>query len=159
MSCILGLQRCTAVPLRTHKATQGFSQREQQRGYSLSPQGHPLSPQVQLVLEVLEGPSIEKREKNPSKPLKENVLLFVTFVQQAGKELELSVYFCTRKINPEALCTHAWHMEAIERGKGCVPSPPRASRTPELRASFGARCKVPLTAGPSGPGGPSTSIP
>lgn len=51
---------------------------EKKHGYSLSPQGHPLSPRVQLVLEVLGGPSIEKRKKN--KPLKKNVLLFVAYL-------------------------------------------------------------------------------
>lgn len=37
-------------------------QRGEKRGYSLSPQGLPSGPRVQLVLEVLEGPRREKKK-------------------------------------------------------------------------------------------------
>lgn len=57
------IQDSSAVPLRTHKLMKGISQIGEEQGYSLSLQDLPLSPQVRLVLEVLEGPSIEKAEK------------------------------------------------------------------------------------------------
>lgn len=122
------IEDSSAVPLRTHKLMKGISQIGEQ-GYSLSLQDLPLSPQVRLVLEVLEGPSIEKAEKN-NKPLNGNVFLFVTFMQRAGKEIGLSVYFDSRKPTPKRFAhthTHTWHMEAIEPGTSCVLSPVRAS--------------------------------
>lgn len=64
------------VPIRHHGPALNTKNdkrllRGEKRGYSLSPQGLPLGPRVQLVLEVLEGPRREKKKKK--KPLNENV--------------------------------------------------------------------------------------
>lgn len=108
----------------------GISQTGEEQGYSLSPQDLPLSPRVQLVLEVLEGPSIEKTgRKKKKKPLNGNVLLFVTFMQRGGKEIGLSVYFDSRKTNPKAFIrTHtacgsnrAWDQLCAEPCAGISP--------------------------------------
>lgn len=125
------IEDSSAVPLRTHKLMKGISQIGEQ-GYSLSLQDLPLSPQVRLVLEVLEGPSIEKAEKN-NKPLNGNVFLFVTFTQRAGKEIGLSVYFDSRKPTPKRFAhthTHTHVAYGSNRAWDQLRAEPRAGISP-----------------------------
>lgn len=115
-----GRPHSPTLPTQTHPKLQ---QRGENQGHSPSPLGHPLSPRVQLVLEVLEGPGREKRkEKNQTLKPRKCVIICSRFLRVAGKGSELSVYFLHQKIHPKAPCVHV-------RGRWEQQSPGTASPT------------------------------